>query len=194
MIMESIPVPATTSSGLALVAGQFEAPPFVVPNAKGDTFKIEQVVSRSPERTEKLVWWFGPDDDRHPHSHPWAFDSTILAGGYTSIAYWLEDIHDAGTGDYGTGPEYASSPLVSQVVRCEERIVRAGDVVHYPLHEYHLVRDVLPGTRTRMVCGPARPGNQWDYLDPATGRVYPYQEQPDTTFVERMRKLNPWRR
>lgn len=222
--MSTTPTPTVTSSGLSLHAGIFEAPPFVVPNRAGDAYKIEQVIERSPERTVKLVWWFGPDDDRDPHSHPWPFTSEILAGGYTSVTYWLvPDVIDAGCGDYGSGPEYEATsgtrlpPFrfrsdddgqpdhevipgvrvpkpISPLVRCEERIVRAGDVVHYPLHEYHLVKDVLPGTRTRMACGVARPGNQWDYLDPRTGRVYPYQEQPDTTFVERMLALNPWRR
>lgn len=149
----------TTTSGLALVAGQFEAPPFVVPNSKGEAFKIEQVVYRSPEATEKLVWWFGPDEDRDPHNHPWAFDSEILAGGYTSVTYWLED----------------------GVVKTEDRVVRAGNRVHYPLHEYHIVKDVLPGTRTRMICGPATPGNAWGYLDPKTGSLYPAAQDP--TFL-----------
>jgi hypothetical protein len=170
--MATTPAPLTTSAGLALVAGHFEAPPFIAPNGKGEAFKIEQVVERSPERTVKLVWWLLADDDRHPHSHPWPFDSEILAGGYTSVTYWLE------------GGE----------VRSEERTVRAGDRVHYPLHEYHLVRDVLPGTRTRMTCGMARHGNAWGYLDPATGREYPHQESPDATFMDRMYALNPWRR
>lgn len=213
--------PHTTSAGFPLHAGMFEAPPIAIPNRAGDAYKIEQVVERSPERTVKLVWWFGPDDDRDPHSHPWAFDSEILAGGYTSVTYWIENAAaqtiDAGCGDYGSGPEYEATngtrlpggpivyagdevipgvrmPIGIPTIRCESRIVRAGDRVHYPLHEFHLVKDVLPGTRTRMTCGPARPGNQWDYLDPRTGRVYPYQEQPDTTFVERMLALNPWRR
>lgn len=162
----------TTSSGLALVAGHFEAPPFVVPNSKGEAFKIEQVVERSPERTVKLVWWFLPDEDRDPRSHPWPFTSEILSGGYTSRTYWL----DGG------------------VVRSEDRVVRAGDVVEYPLHEYHQVVDLLPGTRTRMTCGVARPGNAWGYLDPKTGREYPWQEQPDATFMDRMYALNPWRK
>ena len=193
--------PHTTSAGFPLHAGMFESPPIAIPNRAGDAYKIEQVVERSPERTVKLVWWFGPDDDRDPHSHPWAFDSEILAGGYTSVTYWLAAANptiDAGCGDYGGGPEYEAASGTrlpgAPVVRCEERIVRAGDRVHYPLHEFHLVKDVLPGTRTRMTCGTARPGNQWDYLDPRTGRVYPYQEQPDATFVERMMALNPWRR
>lgn len=159
----------TTTSGLPLTAGFFEAPPFVVPNAKGEAFKIEQVVFRSATRTEKLVWWFGPDDDRDPHNHPWAFDSLILAGGYTSRTYWLE----------GGG------------VCSIDRVVRAGDKVHYPLHEYHTVIDVLPGTRTRMECGEATPGNAWGYLDIKTGRTY--AAEPDPTFMARMLKLNPWR-
>lgn len=162
----------TTSSGLSLVAGHFEAPPFVVPNARGEAFKIEQVVERGPDRTVKLVWWFLPDDDRHPHNHPWAFDSDILAGGYTSVTYWL----------------------VNGQIKTEERVARAGDRVHYPRHEYHVVKDVLPDTRTRMTCGPAAPNNAWGYLDPATGREYPWQEQADTAFMDRMLALNPWRR
>lgn len=161
-----------TSSGLALTAGLFEAPPFIVPNGKGEAFKIEQVVERSPDHTVKLVWWFLPDDDRHPHNHPWAFDSEILAGGYTSVTYTLE----------------------RGLVTIQERIVRAGDLVHYPIHEYHIVKDVLPGTRTKMICGPATPGNAWGYLDPVTGREYPWNESPDHGFMERMYALNPWRR
>jgi hypothetical protein len=161
---------STTTSGLALVAGHFEAPPFVVPNGKGEAFKIEQVVFRSPGATEKLVWWFGPDDDRDPHNHPWPFDSEIRHGGYTSVTFWLEN----------------------GAVRSEDRIVRAGDRVHYPLHEYHLVKDILPGTRTRMLCGQANPGNAWGYLDPKNGREYP--AEPDPSFMARMVALNPWRR
>lgn len=160
----------TTTSGLALVAGHFEAPPFIVPNSKGDAFKIEQVVERSPERTVKLVWWFLPDDDRDPHNHPWAFDSEILDGGYTSVTYWLEN------GE----------------VKTEERIVCKGMTVHYPLNEYHIVKDVLPGTRTRMTCGKATPGNAWGYLDLTTGLEY--RAAPDPSFMERMLALNPWRR
>ncbi len=161
---------STTTSGLALVAGQFEAPPFIVPNGKGEAFKIEQVVERSPERTVKLVWWFLADDDRDPHNHPWAFDSDILSGGYTSVTYWLEN----------------------GVVKTEERTARAGMTIHYPLHEYHIVKDVLPGTRTRMTCGQATPGNIWGYLIPATGELY--TATPDPSFMERMYALNPWRR
>lgn len=160
----------TTTTGLSLTAGLFEAPPFVVPNGNGEAFKIEQVVYRSPERTVKLVWWFLADDDRDPHNHPWAFDSEILAGGYTSVTYWLED----------------------GKVRTEGRVVCAGMTVHYPRHEYHIVKDVLPGTRTKMTCGRATPGNTWGYLDPATGREYPATQDP--SFIERMLRLNPWRR
>ena len=159
----------TTTSGQALVAGHFESPPFVVPNVKGECFKIEQVVYRSPEATQKLVWWFGPDDDRDPHNHPWAFDSEILSGGYTSVTYWL---------DNGT-------------VKSEDRLVRAGDLVYYPLNEYHIVKDVLPGTRTRMTCGQATPNYAWGYLDPKTGQEYPASQDP--TFMARMLVLNPWR-
>lgn len=233
--------PQTTSSGLALVAGQFEPPPFVVPNGKGEAFKIEQVVYRDPaRRTEKLVWWFLPDDDRDPHNHPWCFlsdeeavkradatdfgmvdvpypypsvraafiarttgadllpmlndgDRTSLRRPWTSLA-GISFISIIEAGGY-MSRTYSKNPGDGLgVVHVEERVVRAGDVVAYPFREYHTVKDVLPGTRTRMICGPATPGNQWGYLDPKTGREYPWQEQPDTTFVERMLTLNPWRR
>lgn len=181
--------PHTTSAGFPLHAGMFESPPIAIPNRAGDAYKIEQVVERSPERTVKLVWWFGPDDDG---------TRTVLGVQPAGDVIESAPTIDAGCGDYGGGPEYEATSGTrlpgAPVVRCEERIVRAGDRVHYPLHEFHLVKDVLPGTRTRMTCGTARPGNQWDYLDPRTGRVYPYQEQPDATFVERMMALNPWRR
>jgi hypothetical protein len=213
----------TTTSGLALVAGHFEPPPMAVPNSTGECFKIEQVEYRDPDRrTAKLVWWFGPDEDRDPHNHPWRFLADEEAVARADELCLNDDGRDAFIRDvtgadilaaYGKiaigGVALTSLAGVSFISEIRaggytsrtwshgggvvtDRYVRAGDVVAYPFDEYHIVKDVLPGTRTRMICGPATPGNAWGYLDPSTGRRYPAEKDP--TFMERMIALNPWRR
>ena len=162
-------IATTTTSGMALSHARFSAPPRQIPNARGEPFKTELVEERSPERTIKWNFWHLPDDDRAPHNHPWDFVSEIVSGGYSEIRYWLD------------GDGAVKSDVMTHV---------AGDFVSVPRAHYHVVVAIEPNTTTRMVCGPATPGNAWGYLDIATGQHYP--AKPEPYFMDRMKRLNRW--
>jgi len=40
----------------------------------------------TPWFSVRLHHWFGPDDDRAPHDHPWDFTTFVLKGGYTDAS------------------------------------------------------------------------------------------------------------
>lgn len=158
----------TTSGGFALQHAMLTVPPVHIPDGHGGAYKTELVIERSPERTIKILWWYADDPRPEPHCHPWDFTSEILHGGYTEDRYRIVDgeiEHDVET--HG-----------------------AGSFNHVPRFVFHNVRDVLPGTVTRLTCGPAVPGNEWCYLDLETGETIP-SAMLNVGFVDWSRDLNP---
>lgn len=186
---------ATIGAGLPLTAAAFAKPPLNIPGDDGRPYKTELVVERGPHCTVKINWWHGPDDTgsrARPHNHPWGFTSVVLHGAITHTRFRVVPAtHDAGSGDYGSGPEYASAPIAlpPRVEQVTETI-QAGQSYWVGRDEYHLVTAVEPGTVTRMVCGEAAPGNAWGYLDLETGAHM--AAVPDPEFRARLAACNPW--
>lgn len=163
----------TTSGGQPLTHGALETPPIHIPNGRGGAYKTELVIERAPMSTTKILWWHEDDPRDEPHNHPWEFTSLILAGGYTDYHYWVD---------------------TDGVVQAGVETFRAGGENHVPVNVFHSVRDVLPGTRTRMMCGAAAPGNEWGYLDLATGGYITALDkrfETDPPFLDQLRALNP---
>lgn len=189
------PTMTTIAASLPLTSDALAKPPLNIPGDDGRPYKTELVVSRSPERTVKINWWHGPDDTgsrARPHSHPWSFTSTVLHGAITHTRFrFIPAIHDAGMGDYGSGPEYSGGTLIqsASVERITETI-RAGQSYAVAANEYHLVTAVEPGTVTRMECGPLENGGSWGYLDLETGEHVPATADP--SFRARLVAANPW--
>lgn len=157
-----------TTSGLDLVHATLAKPPLNIPNALGIAYKTELVVERSEQCTVKINWWHGPDDDRAPHNHPWTFISDIKSGGYTERR-WTKD----------------SKGL--WVVT--EHSYKAGDSNRMPDTVFHMVIHVEPNTTSIMLCGPAKPNNEWGYLDKDGN----YEKaQPDPNFISRLKAINPF--
>lgn len=157
----------TTTSGLALSHKTMSAPPVHIPDGKGGAFKTELTVARSPEYTEKYLWWYADDPRPEYHNHPWPFESTILSGGYTEHRVWIEDGR----------------------LRRETRNYREGDVNQVNAGVYHVVVNVLPGTATHLICGKASEGNAWGYLDLETLEHNPAKKEEG--FMEKMQAINP---
>ena len=142
-------------------------PPLHVPDGKGGAFKTELTTVRTPERTEKYVWWHAGDPRTTPHNHPWPFVSEILAGGYTEDRYQVVE---------------------GQIVKAT-CVYRAGDHNDCPADVYHVVRDVLPNTVTHLVCGQQSEGAVWGYLDIETGQIEPAPRDPN--FLAELHAINP---
>ena len=188
---------ATIAAGLPIASDKLAKPPLNIPDDLGRPYKTELVIARSPERTVKINWWHAPDDAgsrARPHSHPWSFTSTVLHGAITHTRFrHIPAIHDAGTGDYGSGPEYSGGTLVQPAsVEQITETIRAGESYVVLASEYHLVTAVEPGTVTQMECGPLENGGSWGYLDLKTGEHIPATPDPD--FRERLVAVNPWMR
>lgn len=137
-----------TSGGFALRHEYLTAPPVHIPDGNGGAYKTELVLERTDERTEKLVWWHADDPRPEPHNHPWRFTSTILHGGYTEDRWWSDD-----------------GALCTDTLTYRADGTENGNRNDVPSEVFHRVYDVLPGTVTHMMCGPAAPGNAWHYLD-----------------------------
>ena len=136
-----------TSTGMAANADYLTRPPLFVPDSKGRIFKSEITLTAGPDKTEKLNFWWHPDDDRapnFPHNHPWDFAATVFDGWYVEHRYWID-----GDGKLHT----------------EQFVYRQGEQNIIHREKFHIVVAVRPGTRTKMVCGPASEGNTWGYLD-----------------------------
>lgn len=162
----------TTTGGQPLEASALETPPIHIPNGKGGAFKTELVLIRSKERTEKILWWHEDDPRPEPHNHPWDFHSEIISGGYTETRYILLD---------------------NATVEAETITYRQGDINELPTDVYHVVTDVQPNTTTRLTCGRASEGNEWGYIDIATG-VHTSARDPKfkmADFLDRLREINP---
>jgi hypothetical protein len=162
--------PDLTSGGFALEHAALSVPPVHIPDGAGGAYKTELVIERTPERTVKILWWHADDPRPEPHNHPWAFESKILHGGYSEDRYRLQ-------------PDGADLAVVHE--RCT---YRAGDINRVPRDVFHNVVDVQPGTVTRLVCGPAAPGNEWHYLDIETGEL---SGSDDPAFRARLAAINP---
>ncbi len=179
---EPVEVRSTTSSGLPLTSALLAAPPVHIPDDGDGSYKTELVLERSPERTVKILWWHADDPRPEPHNHPWDFTSEILHGGYTEDRYVAVDtggggiqvahtVHTYRAGDHNVVPRRL--PDEDPRLLCEV---------------FHNVRDVLPGTVTRMTCGPAVPGNVWHYLRLPDGHLL---SSDDPSFIARFHRLNP---
>lgn len=164
----SMTEPNTIGGGFASLSGHLETPPYHVPDGRGGAYKTELALFRSPERTEKILWWHADDPRSEPHNHPWRFESTILSGGYSEHRWWLDE-----NGELQT----------------ETCTYRAGDINVVERHIFHVVFDVQPKTVTQLLCGPATEGNRWGYLDLAT-KTYTDAES-DPQFLADLRALNP---
>lgn len=156
-----------TITGNPIIAAQMVTPPIHVPDGLGGAFKTELTTVRTPERTEKYIWWHSGDPRITPHNHPWPFQSMILSGGYTEDRYQVID-----------------GLLVK-----ETRQYREGDVNDCPADVYHVVYDVLPKTATHLICGQQSEGAAWGYLDIETGEVS--KAMPDPEFLGHLRAINP---
>lgn len=152
---------ATTSGGFVLEHAELTVPPVHIPDGRGGAYKTELVIERAQAGTTKILWWHADDPRSDPHNHPWsdeagvAFRSEILHGGYTEDRWALT----------------ATIVPVDGVKYLGHNVYRAGDTNTMPQDVFHVVHQVLPGTVTRMTCGPAVLGNEWHYLDIDTGQL-----------------------
>lgn len=167
-----------TTAGLPLIQANLTAPPLHIPDGNGGAYKTELVLFRSPDRSEKINWWHGPDPRRDPHNHPWPFRSTILSGALTMTLWrfdWLACEWWQETVSYSAGATY-----------------------DMPADVFHTVDSVEPGTVTHMQCGPlsyphdthvfrAEARGEWGYL---VGGVYE-PAKPDPDFRAQLAAINP---
>jgi len=164
----------TIGLGFDPQSGALAKAPLHIPDLNGGAYKTELVLSRSDESTTKINWWHGDDPRPEPHSHPWPFKSEILHGGYTEDRWY---------GDSDIGWVKTT------------HVYKAGDVNDCPHGTFHVVRDVLPGTVTKMVCGEKVGDGDWGYLVKSympAGRTYvSAREMADPSFLENMREINP---
>ncbi|WP_116211603.1 hypothetical protein [Streptomyces olivoreticuli] len=173
----------TAAEGLALHAPalalgweQFIAPAswWLVPDESGLASRAELTLLETQQSTVKINIWLrpdlrGPGGTPLPHSHPWDFDSYILAGGYGEDRYRLAS----------DGQVHAELGVTHQ----------HGGTNRFGRDRYHEVTRVhAPGaTMSLMVCGRGERG-VWGYLDLDTGRHR--RSAPDPTFRAKLRALN----
>lgn len=162
----------TTTSGAPLAHAPFSRAPLHIPNEMGLIVKTELVEERSPERTIKWNFWHGVPDTlgkrKDPHGHPWDFESEVKHGRIREDRYTPN-----GDGTY----------------RMQTLTHRAGETYSMRAYEFHVVTAVADGTVTRMVCGQARPENEWGYLDT---RTWAYTRAiSDPEFMKRLWAANP---
>ena len=160
----------TTTGGFALRNDMLESPPAHIPDGKGGAYKTELALIRTPERTEKIIWWHDNDPRPEPHNHPWRFESTILSGGYTEDRWWVD--------------ENGELQKATIVYRANERNINVCEK-----NIFHVVRDVQPKTTTKLLCGKASPNNEWGYLDLSTKEYF--QAERDPNFIDYLREINP---
>lgn len=164
----------TTSSGQALESTPFSSPPIHIPNAGSGSnarhsYKSELSLVRNTETgTKKLLWWHAADPRSIPHNHPWAFRSAILSGGYTEERFSVDE-----------------GKIVRELIEYS-----AGAVNLVPANVFHNVIEVKPDTVTFLDCGPARPGNEWGYLDPTDGTYFDWKQQSPDNFLDLFKQLN----
>jgi len=165
---------STTLGGSPLTAEHLTSTPLHIPYmnrfGKVGAYKTELVLVRSPERTEKIIWWHENDPRIEPHNHPWAFKSNILSGGYTEDRWWID-----GNGE-----------LQKETLTYNANDLNVNDM---PANVFHVVRDVQPKTVTRLLCGQASKDNIWGYLNIETKEYWDAEKDP--TFIDMLREINP---
>lgn len=105
-----------------------------------------------------------PDNDRHPHSHPWPFTSLCLKGGY------LENIVDA-ISEHGVWTN-------------KWRSFRPFQIISNPAIHTHMVEQIYgPSAWTLIKAGPAE--REWDFLT-EKGRIHylTYLKENDVNFKQ----------
>lgn len=170
LFREKIMCKLTLGAGLPLTAENLTTPPFHVPNGKGGAYKTELVLVRTPERTEKILWWHEGDPRPEPHNHPWSFQSTILSGGYTEDRWWIDE----------------EGNLQTKTITYRADELKINDM---PANVFHVVRDVLPKTVTQLLCGQVVKDNLWGYLNLTTKEYYDAPKDPE--FVKALHAINP---
>lgn len=164
----------TTSTGLATSNLGREWSPFVlIPNQSGAPFKAEsRRDGEEPGTLERFTVWIFDDPRSDPHTHPWPFTSEIVTGGYTEDRYRLDS-----EGNFRHIGSF---------------VWRAGDTVHVPEGEAHVVYNVLPGTTTHMKIGKPPVGpRHWGHLVPDADGVLRYvPNESDPAFMGRLKALN----
>lgn len=189
-----------TTGGQPLIAGNLQTPPVHIPDGRGGAYKTELALLRTPERTEKIIWWHGDDPRKEPHNHPWPFESEIKGGGYTETRWWLVPDLPVAHPDYEDPAEWVRSGRVDEVRETPKGLLciatrkyRAGDFNRVPTEVYHVVYDVQPGTVTHLVCGAATANNEWGYLDLETYEHVSARDPrfADNGFIDRLREINP---
>lgn len=186
------PAPVTTT-GMSFTSPILSTPSTILPNAKGEPYKIETRIIAGPHGEVKSNTWLQGDEQRaigdgltgmFPHSHPWTeFQSEILSGGYLE---WL----------------WKLNPETGELERTERMLV-AGQKNICPGDVYHLVMAVLPGTVTMMRCGPRKPpvvvdgkpvAGEWGYWDLEKGVHVTAIGRANPQFLQDLNRLNPWRK
>jgi hypothetical protein len=117
------------------------------------------------------------DSDRYPHSHPWAFKTLVLSGGYTDESY---DVH------WTLGPPTRDAVDKAQVYRwpvvrsSEPRRTQAipGHLYYRPRTHVHLLK--LPEGETAWT------------LVKTSGRVQPWGFLTEKQWVYWREYLNDW--
>ena len=89
------------------------------------------------------------DWDRHLHSHPWAFASVVLRGGYREEVCW-----NSASGEYNLSRPATQRPLRPRIMR--------RDVIHR-------IVSVKPNTWTLVLVGRRR--DDWGFYVPGRGMV-----------------------
>lgn len=153
----------------------------LIPDRDGRPSKAELHVYRAENLQEghTIVNVWLADDLRDPdwgHSHPAAFNSHILLGAAASGAAYTE----------------VRYTWLNGAVRTEELTHRQGRTNTFPLHQFHRVVDVAPGSVTLMDWGPIVQPGLWGYLNPDTAEFLP-NTGSDPGFRARLAALNPHR-
>ncbi len=163
-----------TSSNGPLSHAKWNAPPQHLPDGKGGTFRTQLVIGRSLEKTEKINWWHDLEPRRDPHSHPWEFTSTILAGSITEKRWKFDE-----NGDFQYLGEFTYN---------------VGETYHVPHGEFHVVTAISPGTVTHMVCGPIQDNGLWHYAVTVGDKVVLENPAGDPKYIENLQVINPYLR
>lgn len=175
----------STSTGLPISSDQFNAAPLHIPDGKGGAYKTELVIRRTPDITEKINWWHGPDPRKEPHSHPWPFKSTILRGGLSMRVYHLEFDAYCDSGILGS-----NRVKIAKVTQVE---FNEGATYEMSANVFHTVDKVKPGTVTHMLCGAfARANGEWGHILHENGLDW-YEPVTKATpeFLMQLHALNP---
>jgi hypothetical protein len=96
----------------------------------------------------RLHRWYGDDDHRWPHDHPYWFYTFVLRGGYTDVSY---DLY----------PELIVPDGVPIQMVKDVEYMKPGMMRYRPANHTHAVREVKPNTWTLLITG--RPFQRWGF-------------------------------